>query len=84
MSKMKVYIYTSSAKKFGDKMLQSLYGLISSQIRVIYGVKDSWRLLLITNNRKEWKKLLLVKASNPDYCFKLVMILAGLFPLSYK
>ena len=26
--------------------------------KAIYGVKDLWRLLLITNNRKEWEKLL--------------------------
>ena len=29
--------------------------------RTIYDVKDSWRLLLTTNNRKEWQKLLIVK-----------------------
>ena len=55
MSKPKyAYTYTSSAKKFGDKMLQSYsFSLISSANRAIYGVKDSMRHLLITNNRKE-------------------------------
>ena len=39
-----VYIYTSSAKKFGDKMLQSYsYGLDFFANRAIYGAKDSWR-----------------------------------------
>ena len=62
MSKKKVYAYTSSAKQVRRQnatILQLWSNFFANT--VIDGMKDSWRLLLITNNRKEYKKLLLVK-----------------------
>ena len=75
MSKLKAYAYTSSAIKFGDTMILTWSNLFSNSAN--YGVKDSWKHLIITNQGNEWQNVILVKEQcfpclNPDYCFKTI------------
>ena len=84
MSKPKAYAYTSSAIKFWRQnatMILTWSNFFAN--RAIYGVKDSWKLLIITNQGNEWQNVILVK----EGCFsgpQTLIIALSLFPLNWS